>query len=93
MTRPLQPCGTIAAYARHRYHGETPCEDCRKAKAAYVRERTGSKPRHAARCGTHSGFVTHHARGETPCAECRKAHAGYERDRKARTAARKAAAR
>lgn len=25
------PCGTPAAYERHRYHGETPCDACRLA--------------------------------------------------------------
>lgn len=33
----LQPCGTRAAYRRHRRHGETPCQPCRDAAAAYKR--------------------------------------------------------
>lgn len=30
--RPVtQPCGTVAAYRRHRKAGEQPCEPCREA--------------------------------------------------------------
>jgi len=29
----LQPCGTSAAYTRHRRAGETPCDACRRANA------------------------------------------------------------
>ena len=35
MTRDLHPCGTPAAYQRHRYHGETPCDECKKANRVY----------------------------------------------------------
>ncbi|GAA3089598.1 hypothetical protein GCM10010530_14160 [Kribbella aluminosa] len=38
-TRPLQPCGTFAAYKRHRKAGETPCEACRAASAERSRRR------------------------------------------------------
>jgi hypothetical protein len=31
MTRKLQPCGTRAAYARHLYKGEEPCDACKAA--------------------------------------------------------------
>ncbi len=31
----LQPCGTYAAYQRHRKHGEEPCADCRAANTEY----------------------------------------------------------
>ena len=34
----LAPCGTIAAYTRHRRNNETPCDPCRLAKNAYNRE-------------------------------------------------------
>ena len=33
--RGLQPCGTNAAYVRHRLNGETPCDACRSATAAH----------------------------------------------------------
>jgi len=31
----LKPCGTIAAYKRHRNHGEQPCRACMDAHNAY----------------------------------------------------------
>lgn len=34
MPRELQPCGTGAAYRRHRVHGEEPCQDCKDGHAA-----------------------------------------------------------
>lgn len=34
----LKPCGTVAAYARHKKAGDDPCELCRKAWAAYQAE-------------------------------------------------------
>lgn len=37
--RPVQPCGTIAAYQRHRNYGEEPCEDCKRAKGDYTAQR------------------------------------------------------
>lgn len=45
MRRGVQPCGTHAAYQRHRKHGETPCEACREAnrvKAAQRRQEARS---------------------------------------------------
>jgi hypothetical protein len=33
MPRKLQPCGTRAAYARHLYNKEDPCEACKAANA------------------------------------------------------------
>ena len=33
-----QPCGTLAAYRRHLQKGETPCDACRAANAAHVRD-------------------------------------------------------
>ena len=32
-----RPCGTRAAYVRHRRHGEEPCEPCKLANAATSR--------------------------------------------------------
>lgn len=37
--KPQQPCGTHAAYKRHRSHGEPIDEQCRKAKQQYDRDR------------------------------------------------------
>lgn len=38
--RPLKPCGTRAAYQRHRRNGEKPCDACRQAESRAERERT-----------------------------------------------------
>jgi hypothetical protein len=40
--QPSQPCGTRAAYTRHRRNGETPCRPCRDAAAADNRARKGA---------------------------------------------------
>ena len=31
-------CGTYAGYGRHQRIGDTPCDQCRRAAAAYMRE-------------------------------------------------------
>lgn len=49
MTRQLQPCGTSAAYARHRAHGEEPCDACPAANAAAKRGQGHSRARDRAR--------------------------------------------
>ena len=36
---PVQPCGTNAAFQRHLYHGETPCDPCRQARNSYQNRR------------------------------------------------------
>jgi hypothetical protein len=36
--RPVQPCGTLAAYRRHLDKGEEPCAECRAANAEYSRQ-------------------------------------------------------
>lgn len=33
VTPPVAPCGTVSAYRRHLRHNETPCAECREAKA------------------------------------------------------------
>lgn len=44
-SRQVQPCGTVAAYQRHRAHGEEACDACHDAKAVKGRrERGGSGP-------------------------------------------------
>ena len=45
-----QPCGTEAAYMRHRYHEEPPCRSCLEAHAARTAEkyqRAGRRNHHA----------------------------------------------
>nr|WP_211579473.1 hypothetical protein [Mobiluncus mulieris] len=39
IVRELKPCGTPAAYRRHKRHHEPPCEACREAVAKYKRGR------------------------------------------------------
>jgi hypothetical protein len=39
MTRPLAPCGTEAAYHRHRARNETPCPSCCQAHSWYTSDR------------------------------------------------------
>ena len=38
MSGNLKPCGTHAAYMRHYYRQEEPCEACREAHRVYSRE-------------------------------------------------------
>ena len=42
--RPLAPCGTRAAYQRHRKRGED-CLICRQAATAHYRKKRGTRPR------------------------------------------------
>jgi hypothetical protein len=35
---PTQPCGTSAAFRRHKRAGETPCDACRAAESARQRD-------------------------------------------------------
>jgi hypothetical protein len=41
--RLLQPCGTHAAYTRHRSRGEEPCEACVIGERLYQRNRPGKR--------------------------------------------------
>lgn len=47
--RPLQPCGTTAAYRRHRAAGEPPCDACREAQLAYDRGRRAKRQKRVRR--------------------------------------------
>ena len=44
--RRLQPCGSHGAYQRHVKAGETPCDACRDANAAYMKARRDAWPGH-----------------------------------------------
>lgn len=50
--RPLRPCGTHAAYVRHKSRGELPCRRCRTAERAYQRSRPRRRAAPATREGT-----------------------------------------
>lgn len=71
MTRPLRPCGTYAAYMRHKKAGEPTCQPCRDANAARQRgyRKTATGPRKLAPCGTEAARQRHRRRGET-CHTC-----------------------
>lgn len=52
MTRPVgrpvtEPCGTVAAYKRHKRHGEDACQPCKdawaEAQRGYYAKRKGIK--------------------------------------------------
>ena len=79
MTRQLQPCGTDAAYRRHRYNGEDPCAECHAARNREQREYNWSNGIHqervVAECGTVSAWNRHQYRNEPTDALCRQAHA------------------
>lgn len=73
-------------HAEHVYHGEPPCQACRKAASAYHREwsrerRSTRPPRRLKPCGTAAAYHRHRRRGEEPCHACRKAVAAYQRRR------------
>lgn len=70
-----KPCGTDAAYYRHRANGETPCRRCRLAHTVAERRRTGGKPRRLKPCGTEAAYRRHIANGEPTCRACCDAHA------------------
>lgn len=72
----MKPCGTEAAYYRHRGRGEEPCPEDREAVAEANRKRRrakGVRPFTPARHGTHSKYVA-----GCRCGACRGAHAAYQ---------------
>lgn len=87
MTRPLAPCGTEAAYRRHRRRGEHADAACRAANVAATQNRKARQapaPRQRAErppppCGTKAAYERHKRLGESPCQPCRDANATYVR--------------
>ena len=81
--RSLKPCGTPAAYERHRSRGEKPCEACTKARTDYIAQLRGTPDhmRHKtiAECGTYSGTIRHYRNKEKPCEPCAEAAREYRR--------------
>lgn len=73
----MKPCGTEAAYYRHRYRGETPCPEDVQAVAQESRRRAREKgvpPLRKAKHGTTSKYVA-----GCRCAFCRDAQTEYMR--------------
>lgn len=86
-TRELRPCGTRAAYVRHKRNGEEPCLACHTAYKEYKRELNSrrKRTRKLKPCGTYAAWMRHHRNGEKPCYKCRIAHSAYmelKRERK-----------
>ena len=82
----LRPCGTEAAYARHRLRGEPSCDECKAGVAVARNEQRRAKgiaPRLAPRHGTYSGYIRLHS-GAKACRPCLDAHAAYLREWRAK---------
>jgi hypothetical protein len=84
----LLPCGTPAAYARHRKHGEEPCEACMIANRLRNRDRyqqqlLGGKVvrKPLAPCGTHAAYTRHKKRGEPIDEVCDLGESAYQHER------------
>ena len=92
---PLKPCGTNAAYVRHRARGEQPCAECTLARREYVAEQRRTNPnarrRALAQCGTYSGAVRHYRLKEELCEPCVQARRGYINQRRQQQREREAA--
>lgn len=65
MSTPLQPCGTRAAYRRHKNRDET-CETCKPAPTPLMP------------CGTPAAWRRHRKQGETACEPCATAYREYD---------------
>lgn len=80
-----QPCGTEAAYQRHRRHREDACDACLKAHAEHRRTTKASlvpgKNRKPIAHGTAAGYQQHIYRAETACVACLEAHRLKQRAR------------
>lgn len=79
--QPLKPCGTNAAYVRHRARGEQPCDECTTARREYVASQRRTDPearrKPRAKCGTYSGAVRHYRLKEKLCEPCAQARRDY----------------
>lgn len=85
----LRPCGTHAAFARHKRRGDPFCATCDIAERIYHRERkrrAAAQDRHDELvdigCGTHPGYNRHKYHGEKVDKACADAERTYQRDRK-----------
>lgn len=75
----LKPCGTAAAWRRHKRHGEEPCAACRKAHSRSITEhrRKPWAPRELRPHGTEACYQRELRSGEGTCFKCRLAHSEY----------------
>jgi hypothetical protein len=85
--RPPAPCGTVAAYQRHRRKGEPVDDPCRLANNKAKREQQGNPAGRGNRKpiahGTTAGYQQHRYRGDAACEACTEAARDYQRERKA----------
>jgi Zn ribbon nucleic-acid-binding protein len=59
MSVPKKPCGTRAAYRRHRTAGEVPCAPCKAAQSEFNAQRDTQAPRRPClSCGTLTRALT-----------------------------------
>lgn len=78
--RVLRPCGTHAAYVRHKARGEAVCDACLDAERTYQADRSRARrarkapPRELQPCGTVAAHRRHVRRGEQPCDACAAAY-------------------
>lgn len=70
--KPLQPCGTNAAYARHKAKGEIPCPECYAAHSE--NQKKYRPPPKLKGHGTDARYARHRRDGEDPCKACKEAH-------------------
>lgn len=78
--RPAAPCGTTAAYERHRRNHEVIDAECRAAYSEARQERRAAQIA-AANCNTRNGYLRHLSRNEKPCDDCRRANTDANRSR------------
>lgn len=82
----VRPCGTRAAYLRHKHRGEPVDEACRAARNAY----DDGRRRAAAQCGSTGAYMRHKRRNEPVDDACQQAwrayYQAYERPRTVRAA-------
>lgn len=88
MPRTLQPCGTHAAYQRHKRHGEPIDDACREAARTQSAKQAGRNPRIRRHfgptgCGTRNGYRKHLAANEPACDPCRWANTEADRQLRA----------
>lgn len=72
----LRPCGTEAAYYRHRRRGETPCDECRRGRAEHLVAR--GVTRKVFKAGEHGTNYMYSA--GCRCDDCRRARRDHQRE-------------
>jgi len=77
----MKPCGTEAAYRRHKYRREPACNPCLDAHRRYNRLRLGlpEEARPLLPHGTYAAWMRHYRERSSPCSPCVDALARYRR--------------